>query len=111
MVILIHYKLETVHIQGTTDKNEDRIILNPTQNIFGVLDGATALHKTLPGDFASEILSQTFNNSSKDNTLINLLKESNQQVRIQAIEKLNLDNYEAPTRQTKYTTVNQKKPK
>ncbi|MBM7600077.1 serine/threonine protein phosphatase PrpC [Virgibacillus halotolerans] len=78
-------KVESVSVQGSNEWNEDALIINEKERIYGVADGATSLvpYRSNKGEtggrLASQIVKSFFEgiNKSRSNTLEELLIQAN----------------------------------
>lgn len=80
-------RLETCYIKGSRDLNEDAIIVNTQDQIFGVIDGATSVtsYKNVKGEtgafIAAQHLASYFEQVSASKTLKEVVIEANRELR------------------------------
>jgi serine/threonine protein phosphatase PrpC len=71
----MNYTVKYVYKQGSNKNNEDAYAISENHGLFAVIDGATGLGG-LPGDVASRIVKETFENNPSS-PLLSLVEEAN----------------------------------
>jgi len=96
-------KIEHLSIQGCNEWNEDALILNESQRIYGVLDGATSLASVegeeTGGYLASQTAKKVFESIDRRDgsfSLKSVVLEANQRIRAEMLERgVNADDKQA----------------
>jgi len=84
-------RIEQIHRKGQGSYNEDAIIMNEDQHIYGVVDGVSSLiptqhHNTSSGQVAAQLVTEHFISSSHSATLVERTLAANNQLRHMMIE-------------------------